>query len=72
MAPGMRDQVMKAIGELEDDPFPANSVELRGHRNYNRLKIPPYRILYRVGQSSIFIERIEKRTTRTYRGFNPR
>lgn len=66
-----RRDISVALRSLADDPYPDDSIALRGHDRYRRLKVPPFRVLYRVGNNTVYILRIEKRTGRTYRGFNP-
>lgn len=65
------DRILNAIVSLEYEHKPYNAQELRGHDKYFRLKMPPYRILYRVGQGHVYVFRVEERTEKTYRGFNP-
>jgi len=66
-----RKLIVESILDLEDNPYPDNSMQLRTKQSYRRLKVPPYRVIYRVGTSTVFIERVEKRSDITYRGFNP-
>ena len=67
-----RKMISQAVLELAWNPFgEVDITELRGHGDYYRLKIPPYRVLYRVGKAVVYVFRIEKRSGKTYRGFNP-
>ena len=68
----VRKVVAEAVSELAWNPFgEVDITELRDHRDYYRLKIPPYRVVYRVGKDTVYVFRIEKRSGETYRGFNP-
>lgn len=64
-------RIVRAINALVGDPYPPNSIQMRKFERYRRLKIPPYRVIYRVGNAAVFVYRVEQRDSDTYRGFNP-
>lgn len=63
--------IIEAILELEDDPTPTGSLELTGYPNYHRIKVGPYRVIYKLGRQNLVIRRIRIRSDETYRGLNP-
>jgi mRNA-degrading endonuclease RelE of RelBE toxin-antitoxin system len=69
------DTIAQEIDELQIDPTPGGLKPLRGTRSLYRLRVPPYRVLYKLetGRKGgiVRIFRIELRSSRTYRGFNP-
>lgn len=64
-------EVAEAIRSLAYNPEPEESDELEDYHNYRKVKIGRFRIMYRVGRNKIYVFRIERRSKRTYRGFNP-
>ncbi len=54
---------------LEEDPRPHDAVELRGHRDYYRVRFEGYRVVYRVSDSRrrVAVLRIRRRD-QAYRG----
>lgn len=69
----IRADILEEISGLASDPRPHNSIRLRGTQSDYRLKIDRHRVLYRLRPTRdlILITRIEKRSGRTYRGYNP-
>ena len=55
--------------DLEEDPRPHDAVELRGHRDYYRVRFEGYRVVYRVSDSRrrVAVLRIRRRD-QAYRG----
>jgi mRNA-degrading endonuclease RelE of RelBE toxin-antitoxin system len=45
--------------------------KLRRNKSMYRLKIGKYRVLYRETRRYLLIVRVEERTGKTYRGYNP-
>ena len=53
---GMR-AIVAAVDALEDDPYPPEGFHA-GH--YHRLRVGPYRVMYRVDGDVITIQRVDK------------
>ncbi len=51
-------QVLDAIDALADDPRPAGSVSWGPV--VSRLHVGPYRVLYEIGESTIWIRRVDR------------
>ena len=56
-------QVLDAIVDLEDDPFPPGSLPLRGWNNLYRIRVGGYRGIYRVNtrRRTVLVERVRPR-----------
>lgn len=69
----VRRRIAEILTDLQNDPFPSDSLRLRGTRDDYRIRVEPYRIIYRVHRSHgvVRILRVEVRSERTYRGYNP-
>ena len=50
--------VLEAIDALAEDPRPANAVPWG--RVMTRLHIGPYRVLYEIGETSIWVRRVDR------------
>jgi mRNA-degrading endonuclease RelE of RelBE toxin-antitoxin system len=50
--------VLEAIDALEDDPRPPNAVPWG--RVMTRLHIGPYRVLYEIGETTIWVRRVDR------------
>ena len=63
----VRSEAIEALVALEEDPFPAGSIELRGHPNWRRLKFyrEAYRVVYTVSekQRTVLVRRVRPRST---------
>jgi mRNA-degrading endonuclease RelE of RelBE toxin-antitoxin system len=63
----MRFEALEAITDLEEDPFPAGSILLRGYTDLHRLKFyrDQFRVVYTVSekQRRIIVERVRTRST---------
>ncbi len=68
----VRFEAIEAIAELEEDPFPAGSIQLRGYTNLYRVRFyrDRFRLVYTVSQKQrrVIIERVRPRST-AYAGF---
>ena len=68
----IREEVLDAVLELSDDPFPSDSIELAGHGDFRRIKAyrSQYCIVYRISatQGKVIIWRVRPRAT-AYHGF---
>lgn len=73
LPPTVQREIAEAVQLLEHDPFPVwqDAIRLRNSNTDCRLRIDPYRIIYRVTPSAVTILRVEKRSGKTYRGYNP-
>lgn len=49
-------QIGKRIDLLESDPYPANSMKLKGYDNLRRIRSGDYRIIYEIHQAEKIIE----------------
>jgi mRNA interferase RelE/StbE len=56
-APGLA-QVLDAIDALADDPRPSGSVSWGPVMS--RLHVGPYRVLYEIGESTIWVRRVDR------------
>ena len=67
----IRAQVLDALLDLEEDPFPPGNVAMRGWKNLYRIRIEGYRIVYQVNARDriVLVERIKPRD-RVYRGLD--
>lgn len=56
-------QVLDAILDLEDDPFPPGSLALRGWNNLYRIRVEGYRSIYSVNarRRTVLVERVRPR-----------
>jgi mRNA interferase RelE/StbE len=70
VAPELHATIRMAVSELAADPHPPGSIQLRNSRDW-RLRIDPYRIIYKITPSTVVVVRVEKRSGKTYRGYNP-
>ena len=63
----VRQEAMETLAALEEDPFPAGSVLMRGYTNLYRIKFyrEAYRIVYTISkkQQRVIIERVRPRGT---------
>jgi mRNA interferase RelE/StbE len=57
-------QAMEIILDLQTDPFPADSILLRGWNDVYRIRLEGYRIVYRVNKRrrAIMVERVKPRS----------
>lgn len=70
---GPRETCLDLIDDLRHGEFWADTIPLRGHRNFERTRFGSYRMIYRVNRSAktVLITKIVKRDEKTYSGFNP-
>jgi mRNA interferase RelE/StbE len=67
LPPKPQREAIEAIDSLADDPYPADSVKLRGRNDYYRLRLDGYRIVYRIRPGKILVTRVAARG-KVYRG----
>ena len=64
-------EALSAIAELREDPFPPDSIKLRGHADLYRVRLylNQYRIVYQVSlkQRRVIVTRVRRRKD-VYRG----
>jgi mRNA-degrading endonuclease RelE of RelBE toxin-antitoxin system len=62
-----RFEALEAITDLEEDPFPAGSILLRGYTDLHRLRFyrDQFRVVYTVSekQRRVIVERVRTRST---------
>jgi mRNA interferase RelE/StbE len=62
LAPKQAAQIAKKIFDLCFDPFPADSIDLKGQmKGYRRTDIGEFRIIYRVGEGVVHVHDVGKR-----------
>ncbi len=75
LASGPRESALDLIDELRHGHFASETIPLRDHRNFERVKFygRSHRMVYRINYKArtILIIRIGKRDAKTYKGFNP-
>ena len=59
----IRSQLLDAILDLEEDPFPPDAIPLRGWNDLQRIRVEGYRIVYRVNRQrrTVLVERVRPR-----------
>ena len=57
-------RVVKAVGELADEPFPLGGVKLQGSQFTYRIRVGDYRVIYTVVTNVLVIEIVRVRQRR--------
>ena len=57
-------RVVKAVGELADEPFPSDVVKLQGSQFTYRIRVGDYRVIYTVVTNVLVIEIVRVRHRR--------
>lgn len=63
---GDRVRLFTALREMAENPFSGNVRKLHGAKTIWRRRVGAYRILYELSSNSVFVYRIERRTSNTY------
>lgn len=61
LSPKQYRQVVSTIFSLRENPTPHDFQTLKGHREYRRVDIGEYRIIYRIDANTVYIAIVGKR-----------